>query len=125
MTEPQGTSHQQSTASVPPASRGRPSKSAEEESIQNRVAEMKMIEAKKEAEKKLKREQRMMKMMQQQETADVDEQQGQEVRAKRILETIQDEEEAEARVLQVRERTILFVIRHQQIVNIVTLKLMG
>merc|ERR1719300_1092428 len=39
----------------------------EEESVQNRVAEMKMAEAKRQAEKKLKREQRMMKIMQQQQ----------------------------------------------------------
>ena len=85
------------------------------------VAEMKMAEAKRQAEKKLKREQRMMKMMQQQQQQEqleaTDQQQlggggseeppqaGQEsIRAKRILETIQDEEEAEARVLQVIPR---------------------
>lgn len=79
-----------------------------------------MAEAKRQAEKKLKREQRMMKMMQQQQQQQeqleaTDQQQlsggggseepppgGQEsnIGAKRILETIQDEEEAEARVLQ-------------------------
>ena len=71
-------------------------KSEEELNIENRVEEMKLLEAKKEAERKLKREQRLMKLMKQQ-----NEEKPAETKSsanKRILETIQDEEEA--RILQ-------------------------